>query len=79
MPATARVPTRATIATIAVTPGGKASSPQSPMASTITARTRPSGARPAGVGAASTARHPTSGISQRKPGGGRRTRRGYYQ
>ena len=80
MPATAPVPTRATMATIAVTPGGTASSPQSPMASTITARTRwPSGVRPAGVGAASTARHPTSGMSQRKPGGGRRTRRGYYQ
>ena len=37
---TARVKTRAMIATMPVTPGGRVSKPQSPMASTITARTR---------------------------------------
>ena len=61
-----------------VTPGGTVSSPQSPMASTTTASTRwPSTARPAGVGAASTAPNPTSGISQRNQGSGRRTRQRY--
>jgi hypothetical protein len=61
-----------------VTPAGTVSSPQSPMASTTTASTRwPSTVRPAGVGAASTTTNPTSGISQRNPGGGRRTRQRY--
>src|SRR5262245_28808879 len=68
-PGTARVTTSATIATMPVTPGGSASSPQSPMASTITARTRwPSAARPAGTGMARTASPASTEATRQNPG-----------